>query len=76
MLLYGVPTAPGHSRIIMSFVAPTGSSATRPATPQLPPLVNFMQDMIDKFPALQHALNRNAIIDGDTYFLHAAVRRL
>jgi len=73
MLLYGIPTAPGHSRVVMSFVAPKGTSRTRPVTPQLPPLVNFMIDMIDKVPALQHALNRNAIIDGDTYFLHAAV---
>lgn len=76
MLLYGVPTAPGHSRVIMTFVAPPGSSATRPATPQLPAAVNFMLNLVDKFPALQHALNRNAIIDGDTYFLHAAVSRV
>ena len=74
MLLYGIPSAKGQSRIIMSFVALQGSKATRPATPQLPAFVNFMLDVIDKFPALQHALNRNAIIDGDTYFLHAAVR--
>jgi hypothetical protein len=57
----------------MTFVGPPDSRQTRPATPQLPPFVNFMLDAIDKFPALQHALNRNAIIDGDTYFLHAAV---
>lgn len=57
----------------MSFVGPPGSSQTRPVTPQLPPLLNMVIDFIDKVPALQHAMNRNAIIDGDTYFLHAAV---
>jgi hypothetical protein len=33
-----------------------------------------MLNAIDRIPALQHALNRNAIIDGDSYFLHVAVR--
>jgi hypothetical protein len=29
--------------------------------------------VVERWPALQHALNRNAIVDGDTYFMHAAV---
>jgi hypothetical protein len=29
---------------------------------------------LDTQPALLHALNRNTIIDGDTYFMHVGVR--
>jgi hypothetical protein len=72
LLLYNTPTATGTSRIIMSFVAPPGTHATR----QLPGWLNVILNGIDRVPALQHALNRNAIIDGDTYFLHVAEREL
>ncbi|KAF6259816.1 pheophorbide a oxygenase [Scenedesmus sp. NREL 46B-D3] len=69
--------AKGWSRVVMSFVGPPGSKQTRPATPQLPPALNwFIDNVVERFPALQHALNRNAIIDGDTYFMHAAERTL
>jgi hypothetical protein len=74
MLLYGIPTSMGHSRIIMTFVGPPDSRTTRPPTPQLPGWLNFVLDMTEKWPALLHANNRNNIIDGDTYFLHVAVR--
>lgn len=51
MLLYGIPTAPGHSRVVMTFVGPKGSRRTRPLTPMLPPLLNWMLDQIDKVGA-------------------------
>lgn len=73
MLLYGISTAPGWCRIIMSNIGPKDSKQTRPATPQLPAALNVLLNFIDNIPALQHAITRNAIIDGDTYFLHAAV---
>lgn len=41
MLLYGIPSGPGASRIVMTFVGPANSSATRPPTPQLPPALNW-----------------------------------
>eukprot|EP00877_Chromochloris_zofingiensis_P009253 jgi/Chrzof1/4581/Cz14g19030.t1_PAO3[v5.2] len=76
MLLYGISTAPGWCRIIMSNIGPKDSKQTRPATPQLPAALNVLLNFIDNIPALQHAITRNAIIDGDTYFLHAAERTL
>lgn len=77
MLLYSAPSAKGWSRVVMSFVGPPSSKQTRPGTPQLPPLLNwFIDNIVERFPALQHALNRNAIVDGDTYFMHAAERTL
>jgi len=47
---------------------------SRPPTPQLPPLLNwFIDNFIEKSPALTHALNRNPIMDGDSYFMHVGV---
>lgn len=77
MLLYGTPTAKGWSRIVMSFIGPKSSNRTRPPTPALPPLLNwFIDNVLEKVPALQHAFNRNPIVDGDSYFMHYAERVL
>ncbi|WIA44126.1 hypothetical protein OEZ86_010468 [Tetradesmus obliquus] len=77
MLLYASPSAKGWSRVVMTFVGPPDSKQSRPVTPQLPPALNwFIDNVVERFPALQHALNRNAIIDGDTYFMHASERTL
>jgi Pheophorbide a oxygenase len=73
MFLYGAPTRPGWVRVIMTMTGPPGSGQGRPATPQLNPLLNAVIDFTDSIPWLQHAVNRNAILDGDGYFLHAAV---
>jgi hypothetical protein len=73
MFLYGIPIRTGWVRVIMTMAAPKSSSRGRPYTPQLGPVVNTIIDTIDKIPWLQHAVNRNAIVDGDGYFLHAAV---
>jgi hypothetical protein len=73
MFLYGIPIRTGWVRVIMTMTGPKGSSQGRPNTPHLGPVVNTIIDTIDRVPWLQHALNRNAIVDGDGLFLHAAV---
>ena len=73
MLLYGYPTTNGWSRVIVAMIGPKDSKQKRPATPQLGPVLNFLIDATQSLPVLVHALNRNAILDGDSYFLHAAV---
>lgn len=61
----------------MTFIAPADSKLKRPDNPNLPPLAVWLVDNVfDKYISLQHAINRNAIIDGDTIFMHFAVRRL
>lgn len=77
MLLYAVPTAKGASRVIMSFVGPKGSKEVRPPTPQLPWFVNWIIDhVIMPVPAIQHVLNRNPIMDGDTILMAVAGQTL
>jgi hypothetical protein len=73
MLLYGTPLRTGWTRVIMTFVGPSGSSLTRPMTPELPALVNAAIDVMDQVPWLAHIINRNPILDGDGLFLHAVV---
>lgn len=76
MLLYATPTKPGWSRVFVSMISPEGHALTSPPVAALPAFVRSIIALLDKFPALQHALNRNAILDGDDLFLAAQQRAL
>lgn len=76
MLLYATPTKPGWSRVFVSMISPEGLPLSTPPMAALPAFVQRIIALLDKFPALQHALNRNAILDGDDLFLAAQQRAL
>ncbi|KAF5835123.1 hypothetical protein DUNSADRAFT_7842 [Dunaliella salina] len=71
---WAVPTKPGHSKIMASF--PLGVAANRlramgvPAPLRL--LIGITSKLKKAIPAIDH-LERNAVIDGDTYMLHVAL---
>jgi phenylpropionate dioxygenase-like ring-hydroxylating dioxygenase large terminal subunit len=76
MVLYATPAAPGWTRVFVSMLSPEGSTLTSPPMPNLPPFVRKIIAALDRMPALQHALNRNAILDGDDLFLAAQAQKL
>jgi phenylpropionate dioxygenase-like ring-hydroxylating dioxygenase large terminal subunit len=76
MLLFATPTKPGWSRVFVSMISPEGLTLSSPPVAALPAFVRSIIALLDKFPALQHALNRNAILDGDDLFLAAQQRAL
>jgi len=74
---WAVPTKPGHSKIMASF--PLGVSAARLQAMGVPAPLRLLIGITSKLkkavPAIDH-LERNAVIDGDTYMLHVAERDL
>jgi pheophorbide a oxygenase len=74
MAVYSVPSARGWTRILMRFYQ-TAKPARRPM-PLPARLYMAMLRFVERTPALEHALLRNQVFDGDNYLLHALERKL
>ena len=61
LILYGVPTAPGWSRVYVSFAGRL-SGPSLPNAPGMPPVIRMIVNTISKITPLFHALTQNNII--------------
>ncbi|KXZ51963.1 hypothetical protein GPECTOR_11g86 [Gonium pectorale] len=68
--VYAVPTRPGWSRLFSSSTADTRKPN------KLPWFVNLILGFYDNVHWAEHAFQRNAVLDGDTYMLHIQERLL
>jgi hypothetical protein len=72
-------TAPAPSSSSSSSSSPSSSSSS-PPRPQKPPLLRRLLfgvfAALEATPVLEHALVRNAVLDGDNYIIHAQERIL
>jgi hypothetical protein len=62
LVLYGVPTAIGWCRALITFVGPTSDPARLPPAPGMPKMVRFVLGLLSTVTPLFHANIQNAII--------------
>lgn len=64
LILYGVPSAPGWSRVFVTMVGEKGNGKQLPNPPGMPAFIRGMVNAIAKCKPLFHALIQNNIIGG------------
>jgi len=68
MDVYAVPTKPGWTRLLATFMGRKDSKMPLP--------IKLVLGLTEGFTPIEHALVRNGVLDGDTYMLHVAEREL
>jgi len=64
LILYGVPTAPGWSRVYVTFAGDKSSPNRLPNAPGMPPAIRAIVNALSMVTPLFHALTQNNIIGG------------